>query len=243
MNLLKCFLKKIALKNINKIVVQLILVFLFFQVVSAQKEKDSLVMNLNLKFGNQSLKLNKNFSSKNDTLQINLFKFYLSGIEIEFNDKSTFVQKNSYHLIDIENPNSFQIPICKKNNKIISKIKFNIGVDSLASVSGALAGDLDLQNGMYWAWQSGYINMKIEGKSSSCITRKNEFQFHIGGYIKPNYAMRTIELKVNKNDLILNLDLEKLFSEISLKETNSIMIPGENAIKMANLSVKMFSVE
>jgi hypothetical protein len=34
-----------------------------------------------------------------------------------------------------------------------------------------------------------------------------------------------------------------LFSEISLKETNSIMIPGQAAMEIADLSAKIFSVE
>ncbi|WP_395043823.1 MbnP family protein [Flavobacterium sp.] len=215
----------------------------------AQKEKDSLYLKLNIKFGTIRLELNKNNISKNhDTLQISLLKFYLSGIEIEYNNKTTFIQKNSYHLVDIENPNSLQIPICKKNDKTISKIKFNIGIDSTASVSGALAGDLDLQNGMYWAWQSGYINMKIEGKSSNCKTRKSEFQFHIGGYSQPNYAMKIVEIPIEKlqipnNEIKVIMDLGKLFSAINLKEVNSIMIPGKEAMKIADLSAKIFSVE
>jgi hypothetical protein len=228
----------------KKLILGLFFWIFCFPFVMAQNEKDSLFLKINFKFNDKPLELNKIYCSKNDTLQISLFKFYLSGIEIEYNDKTSFIERNSYHLVDIENPKSLQIPICKKIEKAISKIKFNIGVDSLASISGALSGDLDLQNGMYWAWQSGYINMKIEGKSKSCNTRKNEFQFHIGGYQKPNYALRNIIFNGNFNDNVnVNLDLEKLFSEISLKETNSIMIPGKKAMEIADLSQQIFSIE
>jgi len=48
-------------------------------------------------------------------------------------------------------------------------------VDSLANVSGAMSNDLDATKGMYWSWQSGFINLKIEGKSASCKTRKINF--------------------------------------------------------------------
>ena len=62
----------------------------------------------------------------------------------------------------------------------MKRIYFQIGIDSLTNVSGDLDGDLDPALGMYWAWNSGYINMKLEGKSSSCKSVKKEFQFHIG---------------------------------------------------------------
>ena len=109
----------------------------------------------------------------------------------------------------------------KKNIKSIS---FCIGIDSLASVSGALSGDLDPSNGMYWAWQSGYINMKIEGTSSSCKTRKNSFNFHIGGYLKPYNAIKKIEIPINKIQNQIIDDLERLGTKIieHLKIDNKI---------------------
>ncbi|MBC7643347.1 MAG: hypothetical protein H7174_13605 [Flavobacterium sp.] len=190
------------------------------------------------------MELEKKYISKNDTLQINLVKFYLSKIAIEYNDKSNFVEENSYHLIDFEDPKSLQIPVCENNKKIISKINFNIGIDSLSNVSGALSGDLDASKGMYWAWQSGYINMKIEGESRSCKTRKNKFLFHIGGYIKPNNSLRKVELNSNFNEnLNLIVDLAQMFNNINLKEKNEIMIPGSEAIQMANLYQQIFRLE
>lgn len=231
---------------IKKTFISLCLSFLFFQIAVAQNEKDSLVMNLHLKFGKQDLELNKKYVSvKKDTLQIDLFKFYISSISVQYSDKTVYSQENSYHLVDIENTNSLQIPLCKNKNSVINKVVFNIGIDSSASVSGALAGDLDPTKGMYWAWQSGYINMKIEGKSSSCKTRKNEFQFHIGGYLKPNYSMRKIVLEPKNptSSIEINVDIASLFSEIAVSKTNSIMIPGKQAMEIADYSTKMFTTE
>lgn len=216
--------------------------FLFFFKTFAQKEKDSLFFDIQFKWKSKHLELNKSYISNNDTLQVNLVKFYISGIEINYTDGTIFKEKESYHLINVEHFKSF--PISKKENKEISKIRFNIGIDSTASVSGALSDDLDLQNGMYWAWQSGYINMKIEGKSNSCKTRKNVFQFHIGGYLNPNYALRKININCNnKNQIDLVMDISKLFEEIQLSQTNSIMIPGKEAMKIADLSTKIFATE
>ena len=228
-----------------------IIIFYSFSFVGyAQSNKDSLFVNLNLTWKNEHLELNKSYLTKTDSLQLSTFKFYISSIEIEFTDNSKFIKKNGYYLIDIENKSSQKIALLKKTNKTISRILFNIGVDSLASVSGAMSGDLDATNGMYWAWQSGFINMKIEGKSSSCSTRNNNFHFHIGGYLKPNYALRKVNINCNDNingncndNINLIVDLSKLFDEIDLKSTNSIMIPGQKAMKIADLSTKIFSLE
>ena len=175
-------------------------------------------------------------------------KFYFSSIKIQFDDKSEFIHKTSYHLVDTEKEASLTIPLCTNTAKLISKITFNIGVDSVASTSGALAGDLDAINGMYWAWQSGFINMKIEGHSNSCKTRKNAFQFHIGGYVDPNYTLREIVVPVSKVQIYttaipIQVDLAKLFDAIQLSKINAIMIPGKEAMQLADLATKIFFVE
>ena len=229
------------MKNNFCIIILLLTSFSFF----GQIEKDSLFVNINAKWNENPFKLNTSYVSKNnDTLNITQLKFYVSDFQILFEDKTTYTDKTS-HLIDFEKPNSTIFPIYKSNKKKIISMNFSIGVDSLASVSGALSGDLDPSNGMYWAWQSGYINIKIEGTSSSCKTRKNTFNFHIGGYLQPYYALRKIKIPINKpqNQINLTLALEKFFSEINLKETNSVMIPGNKALELANISSKMFHVE
>ena len=204
------------------------LVFLVFVLFGySQSNKDSVFVSLNLKWKNNPLELNKIYHSKADSLQISTFKFYISSLEVQFDDNSKFIEKNSYHLVDIEDVKSFKIALYKKVNKSISKISFNIGVDSLASVSGAMSGNLDATKGMYWAWQSGFINMKIEGKSNSCATRNNNFHFHVGGYLKPNYAITNVNIKCNNisnENINLAVDLSKLFDEIDLKTTNSIIM-------------------
>lgn len=219
---------------------------LFTAVIVAQK-RDSTVVAFAIKFGNKPLELQKKYLSENrDTLEIDLFKCYVSNFHIEYADGSQFHNDSTAYLLDFENPKSFLIPICKKREAPVKKISFLIGVDSIASVSGALSGDLDPTKGMYWAWQSGYINMKIEGKSSSCKTRKNEFTFHIGGYLQPNCALRKIEFypKLQTNSKIpITIDTAVLFSKLQLTATNTVMIPGQKAMELADYCVEMFKIE
>jgi hypothetical protein len=160
-------------------------------------------------------------------------------------DGTIFQEKNSFHLLDLENPASLQFSLSPLPQKKVHFLRFNLGIDSLTSVSGALEGDLDPTNGMYWAWQSGYINFKIEGKSPSCKTRKNEFHFHVGGYMQPFYAIQKMKLSVEHIDnekITIGMDWAKLFEEIPLSKQNSIMIPGKEAMQIAQWATKMFFV-
>ena len=212
---------------------------------NAQAPIDSLCLQFNIKWNDTKLVLQKKYLSQSDSLEISAFKFYVSGIAVQFDDNSEFIQKNSYHLVNIDQPTSLVIPLFKQTNKLIKNIAFSIGIDSLSSVSGALSGDLDAINGMYWAWQSGFINLKIEGKSSLCKTRKNQFQFHIGGYLHPNYALRKIRLNSKKNvfdktALEIDINAAALFNQIDLSTNNAVMIPGTEAMKIADLVSKLF---
>lgn len=182
-------------------------------------------------------------SAKGDTLSLEAFKCYISNVKLEFADKTFFKENNSYHLLDLDSINSFKFELPYPKPKKISKITFNIGIDSTTNTSGIQTGVLDPMNGMYWAWQSGYINFKIEGKSSSCNTRNHKFQFHVGGYLYPNYAMRTIELNCKEDKIIIDIDLADFFNEIDLSTDNSLMIPDKKALKLADNFKTTFRVE
>lgn len=231
---------------INKIVYFSFILLLFCFKGNAQSKEDTLSITFKLKFNKEALAFNKQYiTSTQDTVTFENFKCYISHIQIHYDDNSIFTQTNSYHLLDIENPSSFQIPITKVNDKIISKVTFNIGIDSLTNTAGAMAGDLDPIKGMYWAWQSGYINMKIEGKSSSCKSRKNEFHFHIGGYLPPYYALRYMELIYNKKapQINIGIDLYNFFANLNLAKTNSVMTPGIMAMELADYGKSLFYIE
>lgn len=198
-------------------------------------------------FKGQELKVYEQYiSEKKDTLSIEELRFYITDVKITYTDDTALQEDQKAWLLDINNTETLSLKVASFKNKKIKQVSFNVGVDSLSNVSGALGGALDPANGMYWAWQSGYINMKIEGTSSSCTTRKNKFRFHIGGYLPKENALRVVTVPVNKtidDDITVIMDLSTFFNEISLKENNSIMIPGEKAMLMADYIAKMFALQ
>jgi hypothetical protein len=198
-------------------------------------QSDTKKIDFSLLYANQKIQLNEFPFQLADSNQfsIDVLKFYISKIVLVKNNQIVFQEKNSFHLIDASKPKSLVIEIGPTNLNFDS-IRFYLGLDSICSVSGALSGDLDPTNGMYWTWQSGYINFKIEGKSKVCNTRNNAFQFHIGGYAFPNKALQTIQLPINDgNEIIIKFDLVKLFQQIDLKSKNLIMSPSIEAIEFS----------
>jgi hypothetical protein len=69
-----------------------------------------------------------------------------------------------------------------------------LGVDSLHNCSGAQSGALAPENGMFWAWNTGYIFLKMEGTAPASKQPDHLLEYHIGGYRTPNNAIRTVTL-------------------------------------------------
>jgi hypothetical protein len=195
------------------------------------------------KFGNSVLvPAKKYFSTANkDSISIETLRFYISDVILLKNGKVVHRSKNNFYLLDLEK--KLQISLATKNVSF-DVVQFTVGIDSLTNVSGAMGGDLDPVNGMYWAWQSGYINFKLEGTSKICATRNNVFQFHIGGYLRPYAAIQTVSLAVKnsaKTEIIV--DIEKFLNAVDLKTINEIMSPGEKAVTLAKLYQTIFSIQ
>ena len=223
--------------------------FFLFLCLSFQSKNDErdIVISIKPVFRKDILKLDTTqyITDLNDTVSFTALKFYISKIELEYENGSKFKESKSYHLIDLDKPTSLQFTLKKVTDSKIKKINFDIGIDSLTNVSNDFEGDLDPSLGMYWAWNSGYINMKLEGKSNSCTSAKKDFHFHIGGYLPNQNALQQISLPIVKksNQLELNVDVSKWLNKTSLKETHSIMIPGKKAISMAQLYKNIFFID
>ncbi len=198
-------------------------------------------------FNGKSIKKNYWYITNNkDSIQIKKVQFYLTDVKIKSSENIIFSIDDSNYLIDVFTPETLKRSLQNTSIKNIKEISFNIGVQDSLNTIGALADDLDPSKGMYWSWQSGYINFKIEGISPSCKTRKNKFQFHIGGYQQPYKTTIRVSFQVkntsNKN-IIIHLNIADFFTKVHLKSENQIMIPGKKAKKIADSLPKIFSID
>lgn len=182
---------------------------------------------------------------KTHLISIDVCKLYISNITFLMDDIVLHQEESRNHLLDAELPESFYLDFYLKNSSKINRVRFNLGIDSLTNVAGAMGGDLDPTKGMYWTWQTGYINAKIEGKSSISTARNNSFIFHLGGHKEPFAALKTIELPVknDENKISLSLDLSSFIKSIELSTLNNIMSPSSAAVKVSELLAKNFKSE
>jgi hypothetical protein len=202
----------------------LLFTFLFFNSSFSQ----TTYLKFDVLFEQESLELNKNYTS--DSIQFTKLQFYISNL--------TFLKDN----IEVQSFDSiFYLVDITKNNELnfnldydFTHLSFDLGIDSMTNVSGAFGDNLDPIHGMYWTWQSGYINFKIEGISPVCKTRKNQFQFHLGGYQFPFNCIQSVKLEVHSNkDIVVLLNLEKWMNEIDLSNSSSLMSPSELSVRLS----------
>lgn len=224
------------------------IVFVFFCCVFSSKifaQKNNIISIHHL-WNEKKLVLNeKYFIQKNDTISIQTLKYYISTIQLLKNNKIVWSEKNSFHLIDEEIENSKKINLSKMPSNIdYDTIQINLGIDSATNYAGVQGGDLDPTKGMYWTWQNGYINFKIEGISTASTTRNHTFQFHIGGYENGFATEQKVKINASKNKLFeIKIDIEKLLSKIDLSTQNEIMQPCKEAVEIANKLPLLFEIQ
>jgi RNA polymerase subunit RPABC4/transcription elongation factor Spt4 len=183
-------------------------------------------------WGAEQAEINKGYFSTtvHDSIYLNTLRFYVSKVCFYKNGKKVFQEKQSFHLLDWEDKMNCSL----RSNAEFDAISFCIGVDSVTNVSGALGGDLDPTKGMYWTWQSGYINFKIEGSCAVCNTRNHTFQWHVGGYRFPDATIQEVQLACNnQKEIVVAVDLKKLFELSNIAEQPEVMSPGKKAVQLS----------
>lgn len=206
--------------------------------------------------GAQDLDMNGKWylNANNDSFQVTKFNYYISNIHLNTADGSSFAEPESYHLIQASDEASLTQNITNVAAGTYTSITFMIGVDSLHNVSGAQTGALDPLNGMFWSWNTGYIMAKFEGISPQSTQTDHSLTFHIGGFAGAENTIRTVTLTlpqpitINNNayHLQINADVAKWFAApniIDFSATNSLMMPGSMAMKIADNYANMFSLE
>jgi len=205
--------------------------------------KDSLRISFIPVFQGDTIAPGKSIPYLNQPLVFDVFRFYISNIRFQQKGKITYREKNSFHLMDFSNKKNMQLtlPLSKKDLQS-DTILIHLGIDSTTNVSGALGGDLDPTKGMYWAWQSGYINMKIEGRSGLLSQTDSTFQYHLGGYAAPFSSLQSLRFTFPKNKkLNIVIDLFPLMEKLRSTGQSNIMSPGKNAVQLSAFVSTLFA--
>lgn len=124
------------------------------------------------------------------------FKYYISSCRLKAAGEKEY-KSNAFFLVNEEDPASKNILLSDVPDGDYT-LSFTLGVDSIHNCSGAQSGALDPVNGMFWAWNSGYIFVKLEGRSPASSSPGHIFEYHIGGYKFPDNCIRSICLTDKK---------------------------------------------
>ncbi len=126
----------------------------------------------------------------------------------------------------------------------VDSLHFLLGVDSLQHEMGIVGNGLTPINGMYWAWQSGYIFVKWEGFIQSEKEKEKEkeirrFTFHLGGFQYPFRCDQNCAISLKKtaplNSIRLSFEPTEKLIQFVLASDFEIMSPQPAAVQMMKL--------
>jgi hypothetical protein len=240
--------------SIKKITVSSICVVLFIIILSFKSsQKNKVHIQFKNYVGNAVLQIDSAYKNElGQKLTIANFKYYIGNICLKKADGKSYTTQD-YFLINEHEEDSKQIILNDVPEGNYTAIEFIVGVDSLHNCSGLQQGALDPVNGMFWAWNTGYVFLKLDGQSPLSKASGNVFEYHIGGYKQPTNSIRKITLNF-KGDKIVSaanplslliktdvLEVLKTPTTIDFSKLPSVT-DTRNATIIANNYVDMFSL-
>ncbi len=204
--------------------------------------------------GSSSLSLNNQWyrNSHGDSFTVSKFNYYISNIELSGNGR--YVEPESYHLVQQSVPGSLSFVMDSVPKGGYNTITLTIGVDSLRNVSGAQTGALDPANDMFWTWSTGYIMLKLEGKSPKSTLPDSAIVFHAGGFSGKYATQRRVTLSLphlmevnaaGEYHIHINADVLQLFrspTEFDFSVMPSVQSIGKDAKALADNYANMLTV-
>ena len=179
--------------------------------------------------GNEPVQCGKwKVDSKSDSLQINRCAMYMSNLQFFALGKPLTAPEKPILINFCKGAFEF-----KKVPQNADSVAFSVGIDSLIQTAGAMGGDLDPVNGMYWTWQSGYIHVKLEAQTSLLANELNSIVCHLGGYSAPFNTNRKKGFKLNEK-MQYRLNLDQFLAAESFTSVRKIMSPSLLATKLSD---------
>jgi hypothetical protein len=180
-------------------------------------DKGSLRFEFDAVVGNKNLQLNSStYSNKlGEDFTVSMFDYYVSNIKLKNEKGEVFVveQDSCYFLIKESDRNSQFFTLSKIPAGDYTEMSFIVGVDSMRNTMDVSkrSGSLDVANGMYWSWNSGYIFVKFEGTSPKAPAESNnKFRYHIGGFggyqTKTINSIREVTIKLGEKPVPVRKD-------------------------------------
>ena len=183
------------------------------------------------------------------------FRIYLGNFSLADETGSLASFPDSYHLLDAGDSASLRVRL-HADARPFRRILFQVGVDSIRNVSGAQTGALDPVHGMFWTWNTGYINVRMEGLSPVANTADGRFEYHIGGFRTGESTRRTVALDLPSgkahtldasglSEARIDIELDRWFRsthDLPIAGGARVTAPGPEAVRHADNCARMFTL-
>ena len=109
-----------------------------------------------------------------------------------------------------------------------NKISLLFGIDSAIQVGGVGTGALDPLRGMYWTWQTGYVQWKMEG-AIRVDGVESPLELHLGGFDGATIAQAMLSdylIYPTTNSVIAQWDISPFLAEVVRRKKFGVMSPS-----------------
>ncbi|MEI8100488.1 MAG: MbnP family protein [Bacteroidota bacterium] len=109
-----------------------------------------------------------------------------------------------------------------------NKISLLFGIDSALQVGGVGTGALDPLRGMYWTWQTGYVQWKMEG-AIRVDGLVSPLELHLGGFdgaTKSQSMLSDYLIYPTTNSVIAQWDISPFLAEVVRRKKFGVMSPS-----------------
>jgi len=109
-----------------------------------------------------------------------------------------------------------------------NKISLLFGIDSTIQVGGVGTGALDPLRGMYWTWQTGYVQWKMEG-AIRVDGVESPLELHLGGFdgaTKSQSMLSDYLIYPTTNSVIAQWDILPFLAEVVHQKKYGVMSPS-----------------
>jgi hypothetical protein len=128
-------------------------------------------------------------------------------------------------LLDLADSASLDQQMSRPVNNRISLL---FGIDSTIQVGGVGTGALDPLRGMYWTWQTGYVQWKMEG-AIRVDGVESPLELHLGGFdgaTKSQSILSDYLIYPTTNSVIAQWDISPFLAEVVRRKKFGVMSPS-----------------
>lgn len=209
-------------------------------------------------FGNEPLVLNTgNYTtSQNEEITVTTFNYWITNIKFMNSNGNEYAEPESYRALKAKKGSSLHFHVSDVPAGTYTGVKFMIGVDVPRNTSGAQTGELDpaVNGDMYWNWNTGYIQAKLEGIYKDANNDAQVYKHHIGGIKAGEETPREVSFtfatpitvsQSTAGSFVFKTDLAKWFgpaTPVIIANMPTMMHTGAMASKIADNYKEMFSL-